>query len=181
MLIDFIELNRTHNRANFDCGIEELNYFLKNLVRQNLKKGLSRTFVAVDKNIPEEVLGFYTLSLFELSSEKLPKKYAKKYKGKIHAVKLARLATANGKQNQGLGRHMLINAIMRVVSISEHAGVIGFFVDAKNKAVKRYYQKFGFISLPDHPLELFLPLATLHKMYEIAISGNVSNAKITSG
>jgi len=70
---------------------------------------------------------------------------------------------------------------MRVVSISEHAGVIGFFVDAKNKAVKRYYQKFGFISLPDHPLELFLPLATLHKMYEIAISGNVSNAKITSG
>jgi hypothetical protein len=44
--------------------------------------------------------------------------------------------------------------------------VIGFFVDAKNKDVKRYYQKFGFISLPDHPLELFLPFATLQKMYE---------------
>jgi hypothetical protein len=56
---------------------------------------------------------------------------------------------------------MLINAIMRGISISEHAGVIGFFVDAKNKAVKKYYQKFGFISLPDHPLELFLPFATL--------------------
>jgi hypothetical protein len=126
-MIDFIELNRTHNRDNFDCGIEELNYFLRNLARQNLKKGLSRTFVAVDKNIPEEVLGFYTLSLFELSSEKLPKKYA------------------------------------------------------KNKAVKKYYQKFGFVSLPDHPLELFLPFATLQKMYEIAISNNVSNTKITSG
>ncbi len=70
---------------------------------------------------------------------------------------------------------MLINAIMRVISISEHAGVISFFVDAKNKAVKRYYQKFGFISLPDYPLELFLPFATLNKMYEIAISGNVNN------
>jgi len=96
---------------------------------------------------PEEVLGFYTLSLFELSSEKLPKKYAKKYKGKIPAVKLARLATAKGKQNQGLGRHMLINAIMRVISISEHTGVIGFFVDAKNKAVKRYYEKFGILHI----------------------------------
>ena len=169
-MINFVELNRTHNRDNFDCGIEEINYFLRNLARQNLKKGLSRTFVAVDKKIPEEVLGFYTLSLFELASEKLPKKYAKKYKGKLPAVKLARLATARGKQNQGLGRHMLINAI----SISEHAGVIGFFVDAKNKVVKRYYQKFGFISLPDHPLELFLPFATLKKMYEIAISRNVS-------
>jgi len=74
---------------------------------------------------------------------------------------------------------MLINAIMRVISISEHAGVIGFFVDAKNKAVRRYYQKFGFISLPDHPLELFLPFATLQKIVEIAISRNVSNTKIT--
>jgi len=174
-MINFIELDRTHNRDNFDCGVEKLNYFLKNLARQNLKKGLSRTFVAVDKNIPEELLGFYTLSLFELSSENLPKNYAKKYKGKIPAVKLARLATARGKQNQGLGRHMLINAIMRVISISEHAGVTGFFVDAKNKAVKRYYQKFGFIPLPDHPLELFLPTATLQKMYEVAISRNVSS------
>jgi GNAT superfamily N-acetyltransferase len=174
-MINFIELDRTHNRDNFDCGVEELNYFLKNLTRQNLKKGLSRTFVAVDKIIPEEVLGFYTLSLFELSSEKLPKKYAKKYKGKIPAVKLARLATARGKQNQGLGRHMLINAIMRVISISDHAAVIGFFADENNKAVKRYYQKFGFISLPDHPLELFLPFAALQKMYEIAISRNVNS------
>jgi len=180
-MINFVELNCTHNRDNFNCGIEDLNYFLRNLARQNLKKGLSRTFVAVDKKIPEEVLGFYTLSLFELSSEKLTKKYAKKYKGKISAVKLARLATARGKQNQGLGRHMLINAIMRVISISENAGVIGFFVDAINKALKRYYQRFGFISLPDRPLELFLPFATLQKMYEIAISGNVSNTKITSG
>ena len=76
---------------------------------------------------------------------------------------------------------MLINAIMRVISISEHAGVIGFFVDAKSNAIKKYYQKFGFIPLPDHPLELFLPLATLQKMYEIAISRNVGNTKITSG
>ncbi len=52
-MINFIELNRTHNRDNFDCGIEELNYFLKNLTIQNLKKGLSQTFVSVDKNIPE--------------------------------------------------------------------------------------------------------------------------------
>jgi hypothetical protein len=50
-------------------------------------------------------------------------------------------------------------------------------VDAKNKAVKRYYQKFGFISLPDHPLELFLPFATLKKMYEIAISRNGRGVK----
>jgi len=165
-MIRFVELNRSHNRDNFDCGVEELNYFLKNLARQNLKKGLSRTFVAIKDGIPEEILGFYTLSLFELTAEKLPKKIAKKYKGNIPAIKLGRLATAMGKQKQGLGKSMLINAIMRVISISEHVGVIGFFVDAKNEGAKTYYQRFGFISLPDHPLEVFLPFATLLKMNE---------------
>ena len=56
-MISFVELNRSHNRDNFDCGVEELNHFLKNLARQNLKKGLSRTFVAIKDEIPGEILG----------------------------------------------------------------------------------------------------------------------------
>jgi 2-C-methyl-D-erythritol 4-phosphate cytidylyltransferase len=38
-------------------------------------------------------------------------------------------------------------------------------VDATNEDAKKYYLKFGFIPLPDHTLELFLPLKTLQKMY----------------
>ncbi len=41
----FEELTRSHNRAGFDCGVQELNVFLHNLAHQNFKKGLSRTFV----------------------------------------------------------------------------------------------------------------------------------------
>ncbi len=175
-MISFVELNRSHNRDNFDCGVEELNHFLKNLARQNLNKGLSRTFVAIYDEIPEEILGFYTLSLFELRAEKLPQNFAKKYKGDIPAIKLGKLATAKSKQKQGLGKSMLINAIKRVVSSSEHVGVIGFFVEAKNEDAKTYYQRFGFISLPDHPLESFLPFATLLKTHEIA---NLKNVSIT--
>jgi hypothetical protein len=40
-------------------------------------------------------------------------------------------------------------------------GIIGFFVDAKNEDARRYYEQYGFIALPDNPLKLFLPLATL--------------------
>jgi GNAT superfamily N-acetyltransferase len=164
-MIRLEELNRFHNRAGFDCGIEELNEFLNNFARQNLKKGISRTFVLIEENIPKKILGYYTLSVFEIFAEKLPHKFAKKYKGRIPAVKLARLAVAKGLQKQGLGKCMIINAIKRVITISEHAGVIGLFVDAKNEDAKKYYLKFGFIPLPDHLLELFLPLATLLQMY----------------
>ncbi len=160
----FEELDRSHNREGFDCGENDLNSFLKNLARQNLQKGLSRTFVLVDEKIPEEILGFYTLSIFEVTARKLPAKFSKKYKGQLPAVKLARLAVAIGKQNHGLGKHMIINAIKKVITISENAGIMGFFVDAKNVSVKEYYQKFGFIPLPEHPLELFLPIATIRQM-----------------
>ena len=161
----FEELNRSHNRAGFDCGVKDLNEFLKNLARQNLKKGLSRTFVLTGKGFPEEILGYYTLSVFEVSAEKLPRKFAKKNKGNLPAVKIARLAVAKGLQKQGLGKHMMINAMKRVINISENVGIIGLFVDAKNQGAKEYYLNFGFIPLSDHSLKLFLPLNTLLQMH----------------
>ena len=161
----FEELNRSHNRAGFDCGVEELNTFLKNLARQNFKKGLSRTFVLTEKSIPKEILSFYTLSIFEINAQKLPEKFVRKYKGNIPAVKIARLAVAKGVQNQGIGRNMMIDAVIRTLKISENAGIIGLFVDAKNQGTKEYYQKFGFIPLLDKGLTLFLPLKTLLHLY----------------
>lgn len=161
----FEELTRSHNRAGFDCGVQELNDFLHNLAHQNFKKGLSRTFVLTNKDIPEEILSFYTLSIFEVSAQKLPQKFSKKYKEPLPAVKTARLAVAKALQNQGFGKHMIINAIIRAIAISKHAGIIGLFIDAKNENAKKYYLRFGFIPLPDHALELFLPLKTHQKMY----------------
>ncbi len=61
---------------------------------------------------------------------------------------------------------MMANAIERVLMVSKNLGVIGFFVDAKNESAKQYYEQFGFIPLPDNPLELFLPIATLQQAYE---------------
>ncbi len=109
-MIGFVELNGSHNRENFACGVDKLKSFLKNIARQTQKNGISRTLVVVDDKVPEEILEFCMLSLFELSSERLPKKISNEYRGKIPAVKIARLTTAKRQQNLGLGRHMLVNA-----------------------------------------------------------------------
>ncbi len=158
-------LSKEHNRSNFDCGVPELNQYLKNIARQHINKGISRTFVLIDNAIPAEILGFFTLSFCEVFVEKLPRKYAKKYPHKAPAAKLARLAVIKERQRQGFGTYMLVNAIERVITVSKNLGIIGFFVDAKNKNAKSYYEQFGFIPLPDRPLELFLPLTTLQKAY----------------
>jgi ribosomal protein S18 acetylase RimI-like enzyme len=111
-------------------------------------------------------MGFLTLASCEIRADKLPRKFAKKYPYIAPAAKLARLAVAKKRQRQGLGTHMIINAIERIITVSENLGIISFFVDAKNKDAKAYYEQFGFIKLPDNPLALFLPLATLRQAYE---------------
>ena len=110
-------LTRNHDRSGFDCGSEELNQYLRKIARQHLNKGISRTFVLVDDDMPTEILGFFTLASCEIFVEKLPRKYAKKFPSKAPAVKLARLAVAKDRQKQGLGTHMMINAIERVIRV----------------------------------------------------------------
>ena len=165
MVLKIEPLTRDHDREAFDCGNNELNQYLKKTARQHTEKGISRTFVLVDESRASEILGFFTLTSCEILVEKLPRKYTKKYPSRAPAAKLARLAVARNHQKQGLGAHMMVNAIERVLEVSEHVGIIGFFVDAKNKRAKAYYEQFGFIPLPDNPLELFLPLLTLKNAY----------------
>ena len=53
-------LTRQHDRQSFDCGIEELNEFVKKHARQNADKDVSRTYAAVAPS-SSRVLGYYTI------------------------------------------------------------------------------------------------------------------------
>ena len=156
-------LSRQHNRGGFDCGSPELNGYLQHTARQHTEKGLSRTEVLIDDEAPAEILGYVTVSLAEIITDTLPPPYAKKYPTKAHGVKLARLAVAQSRQREGLGTLMMIHATRRALRVADSAGIIGFFVDAKDEAASRYYRRFGFIPLPDDLHKLFMPLATLRQ------------------
>ncbi|KJH69862.1 GNAT family N-acetyltransferase [Aliterella atlantica] len=159
-------LDKLHDRDSFDCGNEALNQFFKQTARQHIQKGLSRTFVLVDTEQSENVLAFFSLSLCEVRTEKLPPKFAKKYPSLISGVKLARLAVAKSMQRQGIGSILMIEAMQRAVVVANNAGIVGLFVDAKDNAAKAYYERYGFISLKDTPLEMFLPLQTIAQIIE---------------
>jgi ribosomal protein S18 acetylase RimI-like enzyme len=153
-------LDRCHNRGGFDCGVPELNTFLKATARQHGQKGISRTFVLTDGT--PDILGFFTLTLCEVIAEQIPAAYARKYP--LHglpAVRLARLAVSRREQKKGYGELMLAEAVHRTALIAEQAGVIGLFVDAKDDAARRFYVRYGFLTIPEHPLQLFLPIDTV--------------------
>lgn len=54
---------------------------------------------------------------------------------------------------------MLANALMR--SARSEIAAFALVVDAKDEAAAAFYRHHGFTALPDSPLKLFSPLATV--------------------
>ena len=159
-------LGSHHDRESFDCSQPDLEDYLRRIARQHADKGVARTFVLVDDIEPGTVLGFMTLTLCEIIPSALPAKFAKKYAHRVYGVKLARLAVSSTRQRQGLGALLALHAMDRARAVADNAGIVGFFVDAKDSQAQAYYLRYGFIPLADDPLRLFLPLATLNRALE---------------
>lgn len=158
-------LAKTHDRDGFDCGSEPLNLYLKQTARQHAERGISRTFVLVDETAttPKSIIGFFSLNICQIKSESLTRQEAKKLPRDVAGVRLGRLAVAKAHQRQGIGKTLLVAAMGKFIEIFNSAGGIGLFVDAKDQDAKRYYEQFGFVSLPTNELELFLPVKTIQE------------------
>jgi GNAT superfamily N-acetyltransferase len=78
----------------------------------------------------------------------------------VPAVRLGRLAVDQTYQGQGLGGALLADALDRAARAEIAAYAL--LVDAKDEPAAAFYRHHGFVALPDSPLTLFLPLATVH-------------------
>jgi ribosomal protein S18 acetylase RimI-like enzyme len=157
-------LNKSHDREQFDCGVEVLKQFLRSTARQHIQKGISRTFILSEQDFPQSIIGFFTLTICEVRSEKLPSAIAKKYPSQVPGVKLARLAVDRQWQRQGIGEILMVEVMQRALLVANTARGIGLFVDAKDEAAQSYYARYGFLILEDNPLEMFLPLSVMRTL-----------------
>jgi hypothetical protein len=112
---------------------------------------------------PKPVLGFFSLNLCQIKPGTLPAEDAGKLPRDVSGIRLGRLAVATAHQRQGAGKTLLVAAMRKFMEIFSAAGGIGLFVDAKDHEAKRYYEQFGFVSLPSNELELFLPVKTMQE------------------
>lgn len=164
MGLRFFELDTTYDRDDFDCGVPELNKFLKNDARQQQSKNLNRTFVLTnDKDNPLKILAYYSISMCEVTLYSLPESYKKKLpRYPIPAARIGRLAVDQEQQKNGFGKLCLIDALKRIKIVSSSIGVYAVIVDAKNDKARGFYEYYGFISFVDDPLSLFIPLSRVN-------------------
>ncbi len=154
-------LSGRHDRSAFESASAPLDDWLRRTAQQHQRRGISKTFVAISDDEPTRILGYYALTACEVLTEELPADLAKKLPRKIPGIRLGRLAVDRTVQGQGLGEHLLMDALDRSRRVLEHIGIHALFVDAKDERAASFYLKYGFRPLPQDSLTLVLPLAGL--------------------
>lgn len=158
------QLDKSYDRASFDCGKAELNNWLQQFAGQYERRDLARTYVAVREGDPR-VLGYYAISNHLVRYDALPEEQAKGLPTiDIPVVLLGRLAVDKTAQGQGLGQHLLLDALRRAAHISQHIGIRAIEVDAIDDDARRFYLKFGFVPLLDDRHHLFLAMQVIRRL-----------------
>ena len=157
----FRRLEKSDDKASFDCGVEPLNTYLKRFARQNQRLSIGITYIATYPG-DNQILGYYTLSAGDIQFENMPEELNKKLpKYPIPIARIGRLARDLSVKGQGVGTLLLINAFERVLKISDELEINGIEVDAKDEHAKNFYQSFGFEELFDDELHLYISIKTI--------------------
>jgi len=158
-------LEKKHNKAEFNCGIDVLNEYLKIQASQDMKKNVAVSYVLTTEE-SNRVLGYYTLSSIGIMAGELPQDIIKKLPRYpiLPGILIGRLARDNDCRRQEIGLYLLIDALKRSLGISTQLGSVAVIVDAKNEKVKAFYKSFGLIEFPDNNRRLFIPMGTIKKL-----------------
>ena len=155
---------QTQKRSAFSCGEPSLDAYLKTQAGQDMRRGFATVIVAVHADVPDAVLGYYSLSAASIDLALLPQNIQRtmpRY-GQTPAALLGRLATDTRVQGQDLGALLLADALLRACN-SELAWAV-FLVSAKNERAAAFYRHFGFSSFSHEPLYLWLTRQQVQKL-----------------
>ena len=157
------KLAKHHDRESFSCGVRELDIYIRKLASQDSRRKVARVFVARLKG-KKAIAGYYTLSAASIELQKMPEKIKKKLpRYPVPVARIGRLAVDRSCQGIGLGEYLLMDALNRIMAASEVVAIFAAIVEATDDNARTFYEKYGFVSLPENPRRMVLPLETIGK------------------
>lgn len=154
-------LSKHHDRKGLDCGVPDLNKYLTDYASQDIKRNVASVYVMVEASNPNCVIGFYTLCATSVELSSLPEDLTKKLPRypEIPAFLIGRLA--RDVRFPGVGSLLLSDALNRCIRIASEIAASLIVVDSKGEAATSFYNKYGFLSLPNLPDRMFLSIKTV--------------------
>jgi predicted GNAT family N-acyltransferase len=158
-------LGKKHDRAAFFCGNDSLDQYLKNYAGQAVAKNLAAVLVLTPDG--RKIAGYYTLSSYAVKLDEIPDEIATKLTRmrEIPATLLGRLARSMEFRGQGIGEILLVDALKKAFRSTMHVASWAVIVDAKDEDAFRFYKRYGFIAFPAKPNRLFLPMASIQRIF----------------
>ena len=145
MVFQIRHLDESVNTADFQCGSQPLNDYIRRYASQDVRRNVARVFVATPDNNPQQLAGFYTLSAGSVSCTALPQSLAKKLpRYPVPVALIGRLAVNSTSQGKGLGSILLADACLKVSQASSVLAVAGIIVDAKDETAIAFYEHLCF-------------------------------------
>jgi predicted N-acetyltransferase YhbS len=139
--------------AQFDCGVPELNDYLRKFAFQNHSNLSAKTFAALRD---QTVVGYYSLSVTSVERDEPPERVTKGLaRHPVPLVLIARLAVDEREKGKGLGKALMKDAFRRILKGTEDLGCRAVVVHAKDAQAKAFYEKCGFAPSLISPLHLY--------------------------
>jgi GNAT superfamily N-acetyltransferase len=161
-------LGPQHDRASFSCDVESLERYLKQQANQDMRKGVSVTYVLVPAESRRRIAGYYTVSSDSIRVEDLPPDLVKKLKlphyESIPATLIGRLARDASFKGKGIGELLLSSALRLTWEASQRIASWAVTVDAKDERARQFYVNFGFVPFADTKRRLYLPMQTVGRL-----------------
>lgn len=154
-----------HDRAAFSCGEPALDAYLKTQASQDMKRDLALCWVLCEQG-STTIIGYYTLTPCSVEVAQLPRDLARS-SGRYHtvpAVLLGRMGVDTKYRGQGIGGHVLLDALRR--SLRGGFAFKLIVVDALHETAAGFYLHHGFKRLrEDDPLRLYVPMTYVRMLF----------------
>ncbi len=158
-------LGPQHNRAAFSCGVDELDTYIKKYASQDQRRYLAAVHVLRRVSEPATILGYYTLGGYAVEYTGLSPTMVKNLPryDVLPAALIGRLTVDQRHQGQGFGKLLLIHAFEMVLRRQRDMAAMAIIVEAKDDASRAFYEKYGFLRMPDRPYRLVIPMTTVKR------------------
>lgn len=157
--------HKHEGRDGFACGEPALDVYLATYAGQHEQAGIARTFLALDVQ-DQGLVGYYSLSMSSIPRDNLPNALQKRFPAfPIPVARLVRLAIDHRHQGQSAGEFLFMDALQRCYKLAKEIGMVAVVVDAKHDKAAAFYREYGFESLLDQPLLLWLTSKKLNQLF----------------
>lgn len=151
----------------FDCRHHQINKFVKDSLKKQVRQGLSVAYALLDEaqdGHPDRFVGFYTIASHSIPLSALAGLQPGSLPRIIPCIRLIMLGINASDAGRGLGRQLMNHAFDVVKSSADHVGCYGLYLDADAGAVE-FYKRLGFVLLDGNrspePSHMFITLSAI--------------------